>query len=119
MVTRLSLPGTIIESSTCTGGLTRLTDKRKRLMSPDLFCTKAEGYRANKALKYKFIDGYFSRSKWDAGIQNVAEKLSQVETKADQVSFFQTSPQMMKTPGISICYCRMRRPSCYNHSTLL
>ncbi len=69
-----------------TGGLTRLTDKRKiRRDVSDLFCTKAEGYRANKALKYKLIDGYFSRSKWDAGIQNVADKLaSQMKTRAEQ-----------------------------------
>ena len=69
-----------------TGGLTRLTDKRKiRRDISDLFCTKAEGYRANKALKYKLIDGYFSRSKWDAGMQKVAEKLAaQSETKATE-----------------------------------
>ena len=60
-----------------TGGLTRLTDKRKiRRDLSDLFCTKAEGYRAKKAKKFKLIDDYFPRSKWQAGIQNIAEKIA-------------------------------------------
>lgn len=69
-----------------TGGLTRLTDKRRiRRDISDLFCTKAEGYRANKALKYKLIDGYFSRSKWNAGIQKMAQELAlQSETKSTE-----------------------------------
>ena len=60
-----------------TGGLTRLTDKRKlRRDVADLFCTKAEGYRARDAKKYKLIDGSFPRSKWEAGIENVARTLA-------------------------------------------
>ena len=56
-----------------TGGLTRLTDKRKiRRDISDLFCTKAEGFRARKALKYKLIDGSFPKSKWHAGMEGVA-----------------------------------------------
>ena len=56
-----------------TGGLTRLTDKRKiRRDISDLFCTKAEGFRARKALKYKLIDGSFPKSKWQAGIEGIA-----------------------------------------------
>lgn len=56
-----------------TGGLTRLTDKRKiRRDISDLFCTKAEGFRARKALKYKLIDGSFPKSKWQAGMEGIA-----------------------------------------------
>ena len=52
-----------------TGGLTRLTDKRKiRRDMSDVFCTKAEGFRARDAKKYNFIDGSFPRSKWADGI---------------------------------------------------
>lgn len=52
-----------------TGGLTRLTDKRKiRRDMSDVFCTKAEGFRARDAKKYNFIDGSFPRSKWSDGI---------------------------------------------------
>ena len=60
-----------------TGGLTRLTDKRKiRRDVSDLFCTKAEGFRANKAVKYKLVDGSFSKSKWDAEINRVAQDIA-------------------------------------------
>jgi benzoyl-CoA-dihydrodiol lyase len=57
-----------------TGGLTRLTDKRRvRRDLADVFCTKAEGFRARDAVKGRFIDGSFPRSKWDQG---VASKVS-------------------------------------------
>ncbi|MEC7984664.1 MAG: enoyl-CoA hydratase-related protein [Myxococcota bacterium] len=60
-----------------TGGLTRLTDKRKiRRDIADLFCTKAEGFRARDAKKYRLIDGSFPRSKWESGMQTVAEKVA-------------------------------------------
>jgi benzoyl-CoA-dihydrodiol lyase len=52
-----------------TGGLTRLTDKRKiRRDLADVFCTKAEGFRARDALKGNFIDASFPRSKWADGV---------------------------------------------------
>ncbi|MBA2320272.1 MAG: benzoyl-CoA-dihydrodiol lyase [Deltaproteobacteria bacterium] len=58
-----------------TGGLTRLVDKRKvRRDLADLFCTKAEGFRARDAVKYKLVDGSFPRSRWDAGINEIAAK---------------------------------------------
>ena len=66
-----------------TGGLTRLTDKRKiRRDISDLFCTKAEGFRANKAVKYKLVDGSYPKSKWQAGMESVANKIvANTETK--------------------------------------
>jgi len=59
-----------------TGGLTRLTDKRKiRRDMSDVFCTKAEGFRARDAKKYNFIDGAFPRSKWQDGIAARAKEI--------------------------------------------
>ena len=59
-----------------TGGLTRLTDKRKiRRDISDLFCTKAEGFRANKAVKYKLVDGSYPKSKWQAGMESIAQSI--------------------------------------------
>jgi benzoyl-CoA-dihydrodiol lyase len=64
-----------------TGGLTRLTDKRKiRRDISDLFCTKAEGFRARDAKKYRLIDGSFPRSKWAAGMKNVAQEIAAQQT---------------------------------------
>ena len=64
-----------------TGGLTRLTDKRKiRRDISDVFCTKAEGFRARDAKKYNFVDGSFPRSKWEDGI---AARASEIVTAQD------------------------------------
>ena len=57
-----------------TGGLTRLTDKRKvRRDMADIFCTKAEGFKARDAVKHHFVDGAFPRSKWAASIEAGAQ----------------------------------------------
>ena len=67
-----------------TGGLTRLTDKRKiRRDISDLFCTKAEGFRARDAKKYRLIDGSFPRSKWSAGMEKVARDVASKQTVKD------------------------------------
>ncbi|MSP56467.1 MAG: benzoyl-CoA-dihydrodiol lyase [Myxococcales bacterium] len=53
-----------------TGGLTRLTDKRKvRRDIADVFCTKAEGFKARDAVKHNVVDGSYSRSKWADGVK--------------------------------------------------
>jgi benzoyl-CoA-dihydrodiol lyase len=58
-----------------TGGLTRMVDKRKvRRDIADVFCTKAEGFRARDAVKTRIVDGSFPRSKWDAGMADVVKK---------------------------------------------
>ena len=58
-----------------TGGLTRLVDKRKvRRDLADVFCTKAEGFRARDAVRLGFVDGTFKRSKWDASVAALAAK---------------------------------------------
>src|SRR5207342_2263466 len=60
-----------------TGGLTRLVDKRKvRRDIADLFCTKAEGFRARDAVSHHLIDGTFPRSKWSEGIARRAAELA-------------------------------------------
>jgi benzoyl-CoA-dihydrodiol lyase len=59
-----------------TGGLTRLTDKRKvRRDIADVFCTKAEGFKARDALKYRFVDGTASRSRWNDAIATRARAI--------------------------------------------
>jgi benzoyl-CoA-dihydrodiol lyase len=58
-----------------TGGLTRLVDKRKvRRDLADCFSTLAEGCKAKKAVKWGLVDGFFARSKFDAGITELASK---------------------------------------------
>jgi benzoyl-CoA-dihydrodiol lyase len=52
-----------------TGGLTRLTDKRKvRRDRADLFCTTEEGVRGRRALDWRLVDEMAPPSAWDATI---------------------------------------------------
>jgi benzoyl-CoA-dihydrodiol lyase len=67
-----------------TGGLTRLTDKRRiRRDVSDLFCTKAEGFRARDAKRYRLIDGSFPRSKWSDGVAEMAREVAESQPKKD------------------------------------
>ena len=61
-----------------TGGLTRLVDKRMvRRDLADVFCTKAEGFRARDAVRMDLVDGSFSRSKWEDSIDEVARNTAE------------------------------------------
>ena len=60
-----------------TGGLTRLVDKRHvRRDIADVFCTKAEGFRARDAKRYHLIDGSCPRSRWEDGIAARAAEMA-------------------------------------------
>src|SRR6201993_4714928 len=56
-----------------TGGLTRLTDKRKvRRDQADLFCTLTEGVRAPRAKEWRLIDGYAKPQQFAATVKDRA-----------------------------------------------
>ena len=65
-----------------TGGLTRLTDKRKvRRDHADIFCTVSEGLRAEKALAWRLIDGHAKPQQFSATVKQRAEALAQTSTR--------------------------------------
>jgi benzoyl-CoA-dihydrodiol lyase len=60
-----------------TGGLTRVTDKRKvRRDLADAFCTVEEGVKGGKAVKWRLVDQTVPSSKFDAAIKEAARKLA-------------------------------------------
>jgi benzoyl-CoA-dihydrodiol lyase len=60
-----------------TGGLTRLTDKRKvRRDLADLFCTLTEGVRAPRAKEWRLIDGYAKPQQFAATVHDRARELA-------------------------------------------
>ena len=62
-----------------TGGLTRLTDKRKvRKDIADIFCTNADGVRGKKALNWNLVDHIAPPSKFNSLID---ERVSFLESK--------------------------------------
>src|ERR687886_444323 len=57
-----------------TGGLTRVTDKRKvRRDLADIFCTTSEGVRADRAKAWKLVDDYAPPAKFRDLVQRRAE----------------------------------------------
>ncbi len=56
-----------------TGGLTRLTDKRKvRRDLADVFCTTEEGVRGRRAVQWRLVDEVVSPSAWEAKLRERA-----------------------------------------------
>jgi benzoyl-CoA-dihydrodiol lyase len=54
-----------------TGGLTRVTDKRKvRRDRADVFCTTEEGVKGKKAVEWRLVDEVMPRSKLDEAVDN-------------------------------------------------
>src|SRR4051795_229048 len=59
-----------------TGGLTRLTDKKKvRRDIADVFCTTAEGVRADRARQWKLVDRIARPQQFDATVKQCAAAL--------------------------------------------
>ncbi len=60
-----------------TGGLTRLTDKRKiRRDRADLFCATEEGQRGQRAVDWRLVDELVPPSSWDAKVRERAISLA-------------------------------------------
>jgi benzoyl-CoA-dihydrodiol lyase len=60
-----------------TGGLTRLTDKRKvRRDLADVFCTTSEGVRGKKAVEWRLVDAVAPRSRFAAAVRERARALA-------------------------------------------
>ena len=67
-----------------TGGLTRVTDKRKvRRDHADVFCTTEEGIKGKRAVDWRLVDEVVSNSKLD---QTVAERAKEFAAKSDRPS---------------------------------
>ncbi len=60
-----------------TGGLTRITDKRKiRRDRTDVFSTVAEGIKGKRAVEWNLVDAIAPLSKWDDSVRAMAAKLA-------------------------------------------
>jgi benzoyl-CoA-dihydrodiol lyase len=60
-----------------TGGLTRVTDKRKvRRDFADAFCTTEEGVKGARAVKWRLVDQVVSNSKFEQAVADAASKLA-------------------------------------------
>jgi benzoyl-CoA-dihydrodiol lyase len=63
-----------------TGGLTRVTDKRKvRKDRADVFATRAEGIRGRQAVEWRLVDEVIPKRQWD---ETVAERAAEAAARS-------------------------------------
>ena len=76
-----------------TGGLTRLTDKRKvRHDRADAFSTKAEGMRGEQAVDWGLVDAVMAKTKFDEFVRDRSEALAAQSDRPD------TGPGIVLSP---------------------
>jgi len=67
-----------------TGGLTRVTDKRKvRRDLADVFCSIEEGVKGKRAVQWRLVDEVFPNSSFDEKVAERAAALAQASDKTD------------------------------------
>jgi benzoyl-CoA-dihydrodiol lyase len=67
-----------------TGGLTRITDKRKvRRDLADVFCTVEEGVKGERAVAWRLVDEVVANSRFDATVRTRAEELAARSDRPD------------------------------------
>lgn len=67
-----------------TGGLTRVTDKRKmRRDLADVFCSVEEGVKGKRAVQWRLVDEIFPNSKFDDAVKERARALAEQSIKAE------------------------------------
>jgi benzoyl-CoA-dihydrodiol lyase len=76
-----------------TGGLTRVTDKRKvRRDHADIFCTVTEGVRAPRAKEWRLIDDYAKPQQFAAAVRRRALELAQSSDRPQNVRGVELTP---------------------------
>jgi benzoyl-CoA-dihydrodiol lyase len=67
-----------------TGGLTRVTDKRKvRRDHADIFCTVEEGIRGQKAVDWRLVDETVPSSKFEERVEERAQEMAAASPRLD------------------------------------
>ncbi len=105
-----------------TGGLTRLTDKRRvRRDLADVFCATEEGVRGQRAVQWRLVDEVVLPSAWEA---RIAERAMQLAERSDRPADAAgiTLPGLQRefaTDGVRYSHVRVafdrRRPPRHDH----
>ncbi|MBV8744293.1 MAG: benzoyl-CoA-dihydrodiol lyase [Xanthobacteraceae bacterium] len=88
-----------------TGGLTRVTDKRKvRRDHADVFCTTEEGVKGKRAVAWRLVDEVVPQSKLDAVASERARELAQRSQRQADGAGTKLTPLQRKFNGDAIDY---------------
>ena len=88
-----------------TGGLTRVTDKRKvRRDRADIFCSVEEGVKGKRAKEWRLVDEVVPNSKFDATVIERAAEFAAASQKADVSAGISLGPLTKTISGDAITY---------------
>ncbi len=88
-----------------TGGLTRVTDKRKvRRDLADVFCSIEEGVKGKRALDWRLVDEVVPNSKFDETVVERAKELAEKSAKTDVDKGIDLSPISRKIGDDALTY---------------
>src|SRR4030081_235249 len=76
-----------------TGGLTRVTDKRKvRRDRADVFCTTEEGIKGKRAVEWRLIDDYAKPQQFAAAVRRRSVELAQLSDRPESAKGVELIP---------------------------
>ena len=89
----------------CTGGLTRITDKRKmRRDLADIFCSIEEGVKGKRAKDWRLVDEVIANSKFDQTVQERALEFAAASDKAGASQGIELGPLERQITDDGIAY---------------
>ena len=92
-----------------TGGLTRLTDKRKvRRDLADVFCTTEEGVRGRRALDWRLVDELAPPSVWQARVDERARTLAGLSDRPREARGVVLTPLDRRIEDDAVTYSNVR-----------
>ncbi|HET7155896.1 MAG TPA: 2,3-epoxybenzoyl-CoA dihydrolase, partial [Hyphomicrobiaceae bacterium] len=92
-----------------TGGLTRVTDKRKvRRDLADAFCTVEEGVRGARAVKWRLVDQSVPNSKFDQAVKDAATKLGLESDRPSSAKGIALMPLQRRIDAETVTYSSVR-----------
>ncbi|MCX7685703.1 MAG: 2,3-epoxybenzoyl-CoA dihydrolase [Acetobacteraceae bacterium] len=92
-----------------TGGLTRVTDKRKvRRDLADLFCSTEEGVRGRRAVEWRLVDEAVPPSRWEERIAAAAAELAATSDRPRQAEGVALPPLAKSRGPDAIVYRHVR-----------
>lgn len=92
-----------------TGGLTRVTDKRKvRRDLADAFCTVEEGVRGARAVKWRLVDQSVPNSKFDQAVKDTATKLGLKSDRPSNAKGIVLTPLQRRIDAKTVTYSSVR-----------
>jgi len=92
-----------------TGGLTRVTDKRKvRRDLADAFCTIEEGVKGARAVKWRLVDQTSPNTKFDQAVKDAASKLAAQSDRPAAATGIQLTALDRKIEDTALAYSSLK-----------